>query len=754
MAKIKTTISCENIAPLENLTKEIESKTLKIGILADNGSGKTFISRMFRLTEKLDLEDEGKSTDKLITFKKTSAKFSFKIIDKENNIVEDFNINLNSGFTPSIPTTNFIYHTFNQDFVDDNIKTLSFEKDGNIDGFILGKANIDVSEDEEKLLEKETITTNLIESIQTSIGNTTASNLDSIQNIKRLSDYKKITYENIYTDVNKDTSVTVKSLEEWISDYNKVKAIPENLIDIEPLNTFVLDLTELTLIVDNLKIEFKLSDLAYDFKEKVKSKQFFIETGLEVGKDNDSCPFCEQVLSDNALSLIDKYNEFLKDEESKTIKNLKNNISKIQKYKEYLTKLKNDSNEKTLLFNKYKNDYISSMSHVELESFEVIKIEDKIDFFINKLEEKIANINLIVLIEDNILNDISILVTELNLIIENINKSIKSINSKKNKANDENKNIRVQMCKTVYNSLIDTHKEVIQIVKVNQNEITELKNEIKRKKSQQRISKKDKVFTTIKSVLQHFFNDKYTLDEDSFRLIFKNKLLANGQTQDVLSEGEKNIIAFAYYLGDIHLKVDEEDDYEKLFFIIDDPISSMDFSHVYTISGVIRDIDKILNLDRMRKRILVFTHNNDFMRVLASNNIIETKLILKNNELKEFKNNLTVPYINHLLDIYKIARQQEEASHTTANSIRHILETLIKFDKITLKESNISEYIQEHIPTDRQTYTLINDLSHGGWRTEQTPISNDDFTEICETLITHIESKYSGQIKYCEELCD
>ena len=236
-------------------------------------------------------------------------------------------------------------------------------------------------------------------------------------------------------------------------------------------------------------------------------------------------------------------------------------------------------------------------------------------------------------------------------------------------------------------------------------------------------------------------------------MIFKDRLLIDGQTQDVLSEGEKNIIAFAYYLGDIHLKVNDEDDYKKLFFIIDDPISSMDFSHVYTISGVIRDIDKIIGIEQMQKRIFVFTHNNDFMRVLASNNIIETKLILKNSELKEFQNNLTVPYINHLLDIYKIARGDEEATHTTANSIRHILETLIKFDKITLKQSNISEYIQEHIPSDRQTYTLINDLSHGGWRTEQTPISNDDFTEICETLISHIETKYSGQIKYCEEAC-
>ena len=43
-------------------------------------------------------------------------------------------------------------------------------------------------------------------------------------------------------------------------------------------------------------------------------------------------------------------------------------------------------------------------------------------------------------------------------------------------------------------------------------------------------------------------------------------------------------------------------------------------------------------------------------------------------------------------------------------------------------------------------------MSHGGWRTEQAPITDEDYKLICETLITHIEEKYKGQIEYCEKL--
>ena len=153
--QIKTFIQCENIAPLVNLNKEITSSSLKFGIFANNGSGKTFISRLFRLTEagkKLEINEDGTCpTDKLITLGESSAKFHFKVVDKSNNIKEDFNIELTQGSLPDIPQTNYIYHTFNQDYIDENIRDTNYDKDSQIEGFILGKVNIDLHDEEEKL---------------------------------------------------------------------------------------------------------------------------------------------------------------------------------------------------------------------------------------------------------------------------------------------------------------------------------------------------------------------------------------------------------------------------------------------------------------------------------------------------------------------------------------------------------------------------------------------------------------------------
>lgn len=77
--KITTIIKCQNIAPIENLNREIKSSSLKMGVFANNGSGKTFISRLFRLTEKQDelaFDENGKSpTDKLLTFGKKMEPF-------------------------------------------------------------------------------------------------------------------------------------------------------------------------------------------------------------------------------------------------------------------------------------------------------------------------------------------------------------------------------------------------------------------------------------------------------------------------------------------------------------------------------------------------------------------------------------------------------------------------------------------------------------------------------------------------------
>ena len=247
--KITTRIKCQNIAPIENLTREIKSSSLKMGVFANNGSGKTFLSRLFRLTEKQDeliLEENGKSpTDKLLTFGKNNGTFSFKITDNEGNVKDEFSISVTKGQIPSIPDTKYLYHTFNQDYVEQNIRVLGYEKDSDIEGFILGKVNIDLKDDEDNLLKIEKDGKILSEQVEKEINTYVEENISNIQNIKRLSEYSYLKPNEIFQGVDKDLYEISKSIEDLFADYNKIKSVPENLVDIEKINRVNIDFTSL-----------------------------------------------------------------------------------------------------------------------------------------------------------------------------------------------------------------------------------------------------------------------------------------------------------------------------------------------------------------------------------------------------------------------------------------------------------------------------------------------------------------------------
>ena len=755
--KIKTEINCQNIALIESLTKEITSSSLKFGIFGNNGSGKTFISRMFRLTEnseELQLDEKGNSpTDKLIRLGQTEGIFKFKITDKQDNIKEDFSITLNKQNIPTIHQTDYLFHVFNEDYVDENLRSLDYDKDNEIDGFILGKVNIDLSDDEERLgkIKKEGI--DLSAQIENEINTYIADKIDNIQNIKRLSEYKELDFQKILKSVDKASYEIAKSYDELIEDYNKIKSVPENLVDIGEVNAIKIDLDTLTTIKESCTKEYSLSTLAEEFKKKIKSKQEFIETGIPLlDKKKNECPFCEQNLETDALNLIDNYNKYLSDVESRTIKLFNDYKTSLEKSISEIDAINTSNTKRINTFNTYKNTYIPSSSDVDLKELTFDNLTSEVQKIIKKIDLKLADISKSIIIEKNILESIKKHETIFNGEIESNNKQIQQINKKKNRISDESLSIRKQLCKRTLGDLIDKHKPNIESLEKLRKKYSDLKAEIEQKKEKEKISKKRKVASTIKKVLNYFFKDKYTLDEESFRLTFNTNILEEKQAKDILSAGEKNIVAFAYYIGDTHLRVDSEDDYKKLFFIMDDPISSMDFSHVYTVCGVIRNIKEIFD-EVEQERIMIFTHNSDFMRILSSNDIVDKKLLLSNGELSDFNNNLTVPYILHLFDIYRIAKGKTTPTHTTANSIRHIIETLTKFDKIETDTKSIKDYIETNIPNETKSYILINDLSHGGWRTEQEPITNDDYKDVCELVVDHIKKRFNGQILYCEKMC-
>ena len=324
--KIKTTIRCNKIAPLEHLQYEISSSSLKIAVFANNGSGKTFISRLFRLLEQdetLVVNEKGEFlTDAYLTYGQTKGEFAFKI-DDETSVKENISFQINKGVKPTLPTTNYIFHTFNQDYVDKNIRELDYIKDADdesMQGFILGKAHIDVSDDKKKLEEIELSGKKIKDDIISYIEDYKKKHISHIANITRLNEYRTLDPANILKWDGKQLHSLKKTVEEYIKDYDKIKSIPENLPAVQEIAILSIDNDKINTIKELLLKEYTLSNFKEEFKSKIKSKQAFIEEGLKISINN-ICPFCERPYDNNALAIVDLYTKYITDQEATTINN-------------------------------------------------------------------------------------------------------------------------------------------------------------------------------------------------------------------------------------------------------------------------------------------------------------------------------------------------------------------------------------------------------------------------------------------------
>jgi len=222
--KIKVEIECTNIAPLVTLKEKLNTGSLKYGVFASNGSGKTFMSRMFRLTEKTEeheIDDAGKSTtDRLITRGKTKGSFKFKITDTSGEIKEDISIDIEKGRIPLIPDTKYIYHTFNQDYVEKNIRTLNFDKDSDVQGYILGKINIDLNTEEAELAKLKEENIQLTKQIESDISTYVREKIRPIRDINRINEFKNLEAVKIYQNIDSPPLTVSKSMELLLDDYN------------------------------------------------------------------------------------------------------------------------------------------------------------------------------------------------------------------------------------------------------------------------------------------------------------------------------------------------------------------------------------------------------------------------------------------------------------------------------------------------------------------------------------------------------
>lgn len=747
---IDFSLKLKNIGKHQSLDFKEKINSLRIALYAMNGSGKTFISRAFRLAEMQNITEQNGMIDKvndIISFDSNNAKIQLHIKNLKNQNQFDLDVELTRDKFPRFNQKIwYIFHVFNSDYILENIQSRQYEVNGDIDGYIIGKENIDLNDEKAKrsILEKQEkdLKKKINDKIQEGLKELTELKINS-----RLKEYQNITFDNIVEDIEQgfDNSLNFSSL---ANEYKNISSDIEEYKDIENIDCVGIDdVSFLNEIQTKLEKEYSKSNFAEDFVEKMKSKKEFIELGMNnIKEDNSNCPFCEQKLDDKARDLINKYNEFLDTEETKLLKFIERSRNNLDNFsnqiKSDIEKSKNIQADYNRLKALFKQKELGNLKNIETEEFELLK--NGIDAVRSALDNKSKDITQAININEYIESikkyiNISIEVAQYN------NELIASINSLKNNSKDYVKELKIKICQAKMLEIKNIVKEEIKDYKSNTVSLKKLDARIAVKQERAKKSKKEEFIKTFRLLLDVFFQGKYNFSESDFCLTLNNEYKLKNRITKVLSDGEKSIIAFCHYIAESHVKISQADEYEKMFFIIDDPISSMDYHYVYSVSKVIRDLQNYIS-DIEKIRFLILTHNVDFYNMLIRNKITKDNFILEDGKIiKINENKYILPYIEQLKEIYKIYIGQEKPKYHTANSIRNILESVGRFFYPT---DDLHDVMQKLglMEADNILYSFINDGSHGGY-VSQKPITEDDKKRCCVDVINALTKIIPGQIE-------
>lgn len=728
----KWNIQIKGFGPFSSSTKaSIDFQSSKVAIYACNGQGKTYLSRMFQAGE---LGGDSIS-DAMISRGSKSGTFTFDVLDNNSGLGELAIERVRERKTTVSDTTGYLFHVFNSDYVKTNLDRAHYAPSGDIRGYILGESNIDISDKKDKLSqlrrEEETVRADLDKVVSSAKEELLKYGVN-----KRTKEFTDITLNHI-----SNLDPGPDHYNERLRSFKDLQSIPE---DTPTLNTLAFAHTSLDR--DNLLYillhTFSHDEFADDFCTEIAKKREFVSEGMSI-QDGNTCPFCGRVYNDDAKALIHSYEEFLNGQEAKI-------ISQIESDKRVVTAITRD-------YSTYLNTYLrtqmqyeklkSSFQDTEETNFPNLPGLDAFNAIANSLakalSDKVADITSVC--DASSVNDLNASLQQISRATSKANELIRTMNALLNKRStellDAKKKLCVERCLKLRN---DNAPEIDKLADLRKR-CSDLQREIHDDESRTKRSKRDAVAALFSSLLHEVFGDKYTFDKDNFTITFCDATLGK-EAEQVLSDGEKSALAFCFYVASTAEVLNEESDKDKLFFVVDDPISSLDFHYVYGISQIIRDLGKLFDIKRVR--LLVLTHNTAFYNLLARNKITKAHYILHDKEISVCPNAGIVPYAEHLKDLYAVAKGGAP-SYTTGNSIRQVIETLWHFDEP--EATDLSAYINtdrcKDLAACEYIYTLCQDQSHGAsmFDTLQ-PIDETSVRAACQTVIAHISKQYPGQL--------
>ena len=363
-------------------------------------------------------------------------------------------------------------------------------------------------------------------------------------------EFRKITRENIEEGTDFECDDSVESI---IKQLNRLEKVPEDIQSIV-FSVPSFEIEFLQEISDILGTEYPKSEWDDDFVKDYKNHQTFIESGLDVEHSDVVCPFCKREYDENARTLISQYNTYRADKESQIMGVLSLLSKKIDSITSEI-KNQDDQNKRALVQLTEIQKYFPSLQNSSIQQLSALDSYISSWTIISEMiEAKKQNLCCVPAgIFDAISNCKSACETVIKL--QKVNADVvRQANSVKDDVKSERLTLRRKLCNAKALFLHDELQPSFESLRKKQSDLKKLHEEIEAKEQTAKVLKRDKVYETLETMLDNFFAGKYRIYKDTFQIEFRGSKLKENASK-VLSDGEKSIVAFCWYLAETIMPV-------------------------------------------------------------------------------------------------------------------------------------------------------------------------------------------------------
>ena len=382
--------------------------------------------------------------------------------------------------------------------------------------------------------------------------------------------------------------------------------------DVDEITFPKLDLNEwIKLTNEILQSSVSQQQMIEELKDNI-DKQNFAKTGMELHKCGEKCSFCGSIISETRWQLLGSY---FNDEVKKLETRIKDSIEKIDSELMIINTIKEIN----------KNDFYKNFfNQIETLNLQIKNKKNEYVIFLKNLKTSLENKLKIIFIKSDKLNfDVLVNFDEIE---KSYNKIAKENNEFSQNLITEQDNAKSALRFHEVKMLLDTFSydtenanlESLKILKddaqkVLMEKILELEHKSNEKNELITHTKDEKkISELINKLLKNMGVASFSLelinDTDEKQKGQYQIKSYNGKIRSVieLSKGEKNIIAFLYFLFSLE-KIDNEN--KPKIILLDDPMTSNDDTMQYLMIGEIQKFYRYLN---DKDLFILLTHNCHF----------------------------------------------------------------------------------------------------------------------------------------------